>query len=85
MACDAHRTLRPEPHHIPSEFTITSVLENAHYTGIALSRRRAGRPIEQADCQIAEICRSRGTALATRNFRDFEDIGIEIISPWMVI
>ena len=52
------------------------------YAGIAAARRRQGRPIAQADCQIAAIARSRGMAVATRNVRDFEDMGIEIFDPW---
>lgn len=52
------------------------------YAGIAASRRRRGRPIAQADCQIAAIARARGMEVATRNVRDFEDMGIEIIDPW---
>ena len=52
------------------------------YAGIAAARRQRGRPIAQADCQIAAIARSRGMAVATRNIRDFEDMGIEIFDPW---
>ena len=52
------------------------------YAGIAAARRRRGRPIAQADCQIAAIARARGMALATRNIRDFDDMGIEIFDPW---
>ena len=53
-----------------------------HYADIASGRRRAGRSIGEADCQIAAICRSRGVVLVTRNIRDFKDTGIEIINPW---
>ena len=52
------------------------------YAGIAAARRRAGRPVGQADCQIAAIARARGMGVATRNIRDFEDTGIEIFAPW---
>ena len=52
------------------------------YAGIAATRRRRGRPIAQADCQIAAIARARGMAVGTRNIRDFEDMGIEIFNPW---
>ena len=55
------------------------------YAVIAASRRVAGRPIAEADCQIAAIARSRGMALATRNVRDFEDTGIHILDPWTSI
>lgn len=49
---------------------------------IAADRRHAGRPIGEADCQIAAKCRSRGAALVTRNVRDFEGTGVRVIDPW---
>ena len=52
------------------------------FAGIAADRRRMGRPISQADGQIAAIARSRSLAVATRNIRDFADMGIEVIDPW---
>ena len=52
------------------------------YAEIAAARRRRGRPIAQADCQIAAIARSRGMSVAMRNIRDFEDMGIDIFNPW---
>ena len=52
------------------------------YAVIAAKRRFAGRAVAPADCQIAAIARARGMEVATRNVRDFEDMGIEIIDPW---
>jgi predicted nucleic acid-binding protein len=52
------------------------------FAEIAATRRQAGRPIAQADAQIAAIARSRGAALATRNVPDFEGCGIELVNPW---
>ncbi len=49
---------------------------------IAASGRQMGRPMAQADAQIAAIARSRGAALATRNAADFEDCGVRVIDPW---
>jgi predicted nucleic acid-binding protein len=49
---------------------------------IAADRRAAGRPISQFDCQIAAIGRANGVSVATRNIRDFEACGIELIDPW---
>lgn len=52
------------------------------YAIIAAARRAAGRPIAEADCQIAAIARARGMAVATRNVADFLGCGMEIIDPW---
>ena len=52
------------------------------YAVIAAGRRSAGRAVAPADCQIAAIAWARGMVVATRNIRDFEDMGIEIIDPW---
>src|ERR1700722_4729920 len=42
------------------------------FAGIVGARRRRGRPITQADAQIAAIARACGAAIATRNTGDFE-------------
>ena len=52
------------------------------YAEIAAERRRAGRSIGEADCQIAAISWSRGASLVTRNVRDFEGTGLHVIDPW---
>jgi hypothetical protein len=52
------------------------------FPAIARARRRVGRPMAQADAQIAAIARSRGAALDTRNTADFEHCGIEVLNPW---
>ena len=52
------------------------------YATIAAARRAAGRPISQFDCQIAAIARAREAPVATRNTRDYEGCGIELIDPW---
>ena len=52
------------------------------YAEIFAQRHAAGRPISQADCQIAAIARSREAAIATRNVTDFEGVGVELIDPW---
>lgn len=53
------------------------------YAEIAAERRRAGKPISEADCQIAAICHSRNAALITRNLRNFVGTGVIIIDPWV--
>ena len=52
------------------------------YAVIAAARRFAGMPLKYADCQIAAIARSRGWSVATRNVRDFEGCGVDVIDPW---
>ena len=52
------------------------------YATIAAARRAAGRPIAQADCQIASIAHTRGATVATRNTPDFEGCEIDLINPW---
>ena len=53
-----------------------------HYAPISAYRRRIGRPIRELDGQIAAITKSRGFAVATRNVRDFQHCGIQVINPW---
>lgn len=52
------------------------------YAMIAGSRRREGRAVKEADCQIGTIAVSRGAALATRNGKDFIGSGVELLNPW---
>ena len=52
------------------------------FAAIAAERRQLGKPISQFDAQIAAITRSRGATLATRNARDFEGCGIDLVDPW---
>jgi toxin FitB len=52
---------------------------------IAAARRAAGKPIMDADCQIAAIVRTCDAAIATRNVHDFEGCGIGVINPWNAV
>jgi len=52
------------------------------YAEIAAARRGGGKPIMDADCQIAAIARACGAAIATRNVKNFEGCGIDVINPW---
>jgi len=49
---------------------------------ISADRDRAGRPISTADAQIAAIALVHRAALATRNVRDFEGVGLRVVNPW---
>jgi predicted nucleic acid-binding protein len=52
------------------------------YAAIVADRTSAGRPISISDAQIAAICRSRGATLATRNTKDFDGTGVELVNPF---
>lgn len=52
------------------------------YADVVDQRVRAGRPIDGIDAQIAAICRSKDMPLATRNTKDFEHTGIDLVDPW---
>jgi predicted nucleic acid-binding protein len=52
------------------------------HAAIAAARRARGRASSQADAMIAGIVHSRGATLVTRNVRDFEDCGIDLLDPW---
>ena len=52
------------------------------YAVLQESRRASGHPLSVEDGMIAAICRSRRLPLATRNVRDFQDLGIDVINPW---
>ncbi|MFA7265036.1 MAG: type II toxin-antitoxin system VapC family toxin [Candidatus Nanopelagicales bacterium] len=53
------------------------------YAGVVDSRARAGAPISGFDAQIAAICLSGKHTLATRNTKDFEALGIDLVNPWL--
>lgn len=50
--------------------------------GLAARQRRAGRPAEVRDIQIAGIAAARKATLATRNLRHFEDLDLNLVDPW---
>jgi hypothetical protein len=54
----------------------------SEYGRIAAKRQRAGRPIEQMDALIAAIALTHGAAIATRNMKDFAEVGLELINPF---
>lgn len=48
----------------------------------AAFRRLLGKPIAQADAQIAAIARANRAVLATRNISDFSDCQLVLVNPW---
>jgi len=51
--------------------------------GIAATRRATGRPIDMEDGMIAATCVEHGATLVTRNTRDFEGLGLDLVNPWV--
>lgn len=49
---------------------------------IAATRRRAGRPVDIRNLQIAGIAQARKATLATRNARHFEGLALSPVDPW---
>jgi predicted nucleic acid-binding protein len=52
------------------------------FADIAASKPAAGKPISQFDAMIVAMARSRGASIATRNAKDFNDCGVDVINPW---
>jgi toxin FitB len=61
---------------------VLDIAAAAEYGRLAAKRRRSGRPIDQMDALIAAIAAVNGATIATRNIRDFSDLGIELIDPF---
>lgn len=53
-----------------------------HYGEIKASRKEIGRPVRSLDAQIAAIARANHLSVATRNTRDFEDCGVDLVNPF---
>ncbi len=45
-------------------------------------KQQAGRTMSVPDGQIASIALANGVALATRNTKDFEDCGVDLLNPF---
>ncbi|MCU1528012.1 MAG: type toxin-antitoxin system VapC family toxin [Frondihabitans sp.] len=60
-------------------FDADSALEYAH---LMVRRSRRGRPMPPVDGVIAATALSRYATVATRNIRDFEGVGLDLIDPW---
>ena len=51
----------------------------AHYRATA---RKRGRILHLPDALIAATAKEHGLTLATRNLRDFDRLGIDVVDPW---
>lgn len=52
------------------------------YAELMGRRRQRGRPMSLPDGQIAAIARTHHCAIATRNLRDFDECGLEVVNPF---
>lgn len=52
------------------------------YSEIMAHRKGLGRPLGVLDGQIASIGRAHHFAVATRNTRDFDECGVELVNPF---
>jgi predicted nucleic acid-binding protein len=52
------------------------------YGEIMATASRKGRPMTASDGMIAAIARVHSGQLATRNIKDFETTGLDLVSPW---
>ena len=63
--------------------TLTFGVEAAHHYGrIAARPEVKARKPQIIDMQIAAQAKEHGIPIATRNAKDFEWIGVELIDPW---
>ena len=52
------------------------------YADCVAASERAGRVVQMPDAQIGAICLRHQAVLATRNVKDFEPLGVQLIDPW---
>ncbi len=52
------------------------------YAQMQGSRRQGGSPLRVEDGMIAAICSVQDAGLATRNIKDFDNLGLRLVDPW---
>lgn len=58
-------------------------IDVARTAGLLLAERLVkGRPLSLPDAQIAATALVHGHSVATRNVRDFEGLGLDVLNPW---
>ncbi|HMN72530.1 MAG TPA: type II toxin-antitoxin system VapC family toxin [Rhodoblastus sp.] len=60
-------------------FDLRAAEETARFSA---ARRASGKGVEWRDAQIAGVALCHSAKLATRNVRDFDAIGLDLINPW---
>jgi predicted nucleic acid-binding protein len=69
---------------LEEDFTILPFDETAavDFATMCAALELRGRKVAMADAMIAATCMAAGAALATRNAKDFDPLGIDLIDPW---
>lgn len=55
---------------------------SVYYAQCMVARARMGRPLQVQDAMIAACCLAHVATLVTRNIKDFEGLGLELLNPW---
>lgn len=50
---------------------------------LAAKRLDRGRPMSNIDELLGATALTHGLTLVTRNTKDFEDLGVEVLNPWL--
>ena len=53
-----------------------------HYAEVMGYRKELGRPMSVPDGQIAAVARAHRFSVATRNVRDFDECGLDVLNPF---
>lgn len=61
---------------------VFDALAGQQYGRLIADRRRKGHPLDTEDAMIAAICLTNNLSLATRNVKDFDGLGLNLINPW---
>lgn len=59
-----------------------TVSDAENFADIAAHKRKNGKSMNYFDAQIAAIAKSHDAVLATRNIKDFQDCGIQLVNPF---
>ena len=58
--------------------------EASHAAAMRARARRSGRVLDLGDALIAGTAAAHDLAVATRNVRDFQGLGLDVVDPWAV-
>ena len=73
---------RVENDYFRGRILVLDVNAAAEYGRLVAKRQRIGRPIQQMDGLIAAIASINRLTLATRDTRDFADLGLDMVNPF---